>query len=89
MWSESTQEARSGTKWEGEKGKAEDKAQHTLKGAIQDTSYSQGTTKVCSGHRETGMETCTPVASLGQGLMAPGWPEMGCGAMGTVWPQGG
>lgn len=46
MWSESTQEARSGTNWEEKKGKAEDKAQHTLKVAIQDTSYSQRTTKV-------------------------------------------
>lgn len=37
---------------------------------------------------ETGMETSTPTASLGQGLMAPGWAEVGSRAMGSVWPQG-
>lgn len=79
---------RSGTNWEGRKGKTEDKLQCSLKVAIQDTSYPQCTTKVCSGHSETRMETCTPTASLGQGLTAPGWAEMGCGATGCGQPQG-
>lgn len=70
------------------KSKTEDKPQCTLEVAIQDTSYPQCTTKVCSGHSEPGMETCTPTASLGWGPMAPGWAKMGYGDTGSVQPQG-